>query len=71
MANWPQTPEWIPVSNINEGQQYSEQDGITFTDMNNIINNMIYIKKYGGKINVLSIDATVSGKILKINSEGA
>lgn len=71
MANWSQTPEWIPVAHINEGNQYVAQDGVTVDDMNNIINNMIYVKKYGGRINTLSTGATVDGHTLKLQSEEA
>lgn len=71
MASWPQKPKWTPVSNINAGVQYTAQDGVTVDDMNNIINNMIYIKKYGSKINTLVLDAKVEGTTLKLKSEEA
>lgn len=69
MATWPQKPAWHDISTINAGIKYNAQDGVTVDDMNNIIENMIYLKKYGGKINALSIDATVSGTKLILKSE--
>lgn len=71
MSKWPQQPTWIPTANINEGNQYQSADGVTVADMNNIINNMIYIKKYGGKVNVLAVGATVDGNKLILKSEEA
>ena len=71
MATWPQTPTWNPTSTINEGKQFLPADGVTVSDMNRIIENMIYLKKYGGKVNVLSVDAQVVGTTLKLTSEDA
>lgn len=71
MADWNQTPTWTDVSSINGGNQYVASDGVTVNDMNNIINNLIYLKKYGHKVNVLAIDATVSGTKLILKAEEA
>lgn len=71
MAQWPQNPTWHPTSTINSGKEYQAADGVTVDDMNNIIENMIYLKKYGGKVNALKIDATVSGTTLILKSEEA
>ena len=69
MANWPTTPTWIPVANINQGSKYETSDGVTVNDLNNIINNMLYLKKYGGRVNVLKIDAKVSDHKLVLKAE--
>ena len=69
MTQWPQNPTWQDASNINKGNQYSDADGVTVTDMNNIINNLLYLKKYGGKVNVLVLDAKVEGTKLIVSSK--
>lgn len=71
MAQWPQKPKWNNVSNINAGNKYLPADGITADDMNKIIENMTYLRKYGGRVNVLSIGAVVVGTTLKLTSEEA
>lgn len=71
MAGWPAKPQWNSLSTINAGVQYLPVDGVTADDMNKIIENMTYLKKYGSKINVLKIDATVVGTRLKVRSEDA
>ena len=71
MATWPQKPEWTPVSEINTGQQYEAADGVTVGDMNKIVGNMLYLKKYGGRVNVLVADAQVSGNKLILKSKEA
>lgn len=69
MAQWPQKPKWNALGSINAGNEYKPADGITADDMNRIIENMTYLRKYGGKVNVLSIDATVVGTTLKLSSK--
>lgn len=69
MSAWPTKPTWTPVSAINGGDAYLPADGVTATDMNRIVGNMLYLKKYGGRVNTLVIGATVSGKVLKLKSE--
>ena len=44
MANWPQNPMWHPADTVNAGNQYTVQDGITFQDLNYIIENILYLK---------------------------
>lgn len=48
MAKWPTEPTWTPPSTLNKGNEYASQDGVTITDMNAIIKNLIYLHKYGG-----------------------
>lgn len=71
MASWNQKPEWTPVRQINNGNMYAPGDGITVSDINKIVHNQIYLKKYGGRVNVLSTNATVVGTTLKLNSKEA
>lgn len=71
MASWLQKPTWNKISTINDGQQYNPADGLTAADMNKIIENMTYLKKYGSKVNTLSAQATVSGTKLKLKSQEA
>ena len=71
MPQWPEQPQWTPTSSINSGKEYQAADGVTVTDMNIIVENMLYLKKYGGKVNVMSIAATVEGTKLIVKSEEA
>lgn len=48
MAKWPTEPKWTPPSTLNKGNEYTSQDGVTITDMNAIIKNLIYLHKYEG-----------------------
>ena len=60
MAEWPQLPVWTDLEDINRGNQYQASDGITFEDLNNIIQNLLYLYKYGGNIatNTLQVEPT-------------
>lgn len=72
MDQWSQTPAWIPMNNINGGNQYLPQDGVTVKDMNTLINNLMYLKKYGANTAVtLSTNATVVNTTLILKSEEA
>lgn len=64
MTPWPQNPSWTNIANINAGQQYKESDGITYEDMNAIIQNMMYLKTHGNQISVDTSSAYVSGDTL-------
>lgn len=46
MPNWPTKPEWIDPANINKGNEYVAADGVTVTDMNSIINDLLYLKAH-------------------------
>lgn len=56
MPNWPTNPEWIDLLNINKGNEYVAADGVTVTDMNSIINDLLYLKAHssggGGSTNI-------------------
>lgn len=71
MSNWSQKPAWTPVAEINNGKKYEAQDGVTYADINSMIENLLYLKKYGGRVNALSIDATVENRVLKLSSKEA
>lgn len=45
MARWPVDPTWIdPDDGINEGNQYVSADGVTISDFNNLIKDIIYLR---------------------------
>lgn len=69
MAAWPQNPTWTKIANINNGQRYTAPDGVTDSDMNAIIQNMIYLKTHGNQINVTTEGAYVSGNTLYLTLE--
>lgn len=48
MATWPTTPTWTEPAGINSGNEYAAADGLTATDMNAIVKNIIYLKNNGG-----------------------
>lgn len=50
MANWPTDPSWIEPSTINNGNEYTAADGVTASDFNTIVNNMLYLNKLGVKV---------------------
>ena len=45
MAQWSETPVWIDPAEINKGKEYTENDGVIVDDINNIVNNLIYLKQ--------------------------
>lgn len=65
MALWPTEPAWTPPSTLNKGNEYTSQDGVTIADMNAIIENLIYLYKYGGgsgaEADFTEIDALIGG----------
>ena len=64
MAAWPQSPPWNKVSTINQGKKYTAADGVTASDMNKIIQNMIHLKTHGNQINVDASQARIEGDTL-------
>ena len=48
MPNWPTNPGWIDILNINKGNKYVAADGVTVTDMNTIVNDLLFLYKKGG-----------------------
>ena len=49
MPTWPTNPEWIGILNINKGNKYVAADGVTVTDMNTIVNDLLFLYKKGGQ----------------------
>lgn len=47
MANWPTSPEWYDPTLINSGKKYTDNDGVVVSDMNAIIEDLLYLKKNG------------------------
>ena len=60
MPNWPTNPEWIDILNINKGSEYVAADGVTVTDMNSIINDLLYLKAHGGGGSIEEYDGTIT-----------
>lgn len=53
MATWPTSPTWSDVSGVNKGNEYAGGDGIYYSDLNIIVNNINYLYKdvaSGGKL---------------------
>ena len=48
MPTWPTNPEWIDILNINKGNEYVAADGVTVTDMNAIVNDLLFLYRNGG-----------------------
>lgn len=43
MAKWTDNV-WTPIEQINDNNKYNENDGITLSDINTIMNNIFYKK---------------------------
>ena len=41
---WPTNPSWKDPNNINNGKEYTQADGVTYVDMNSIIEDLLYLK---------------------------
>lgn len=44
MSNWPSNPNWTNISIINKNNEYVGGDGIYFSDLNVIVNNIQYLR---------------------------
>lgn len=54
MAKWPTSPTWRDISGVNKGNEYAGGDGIYYSDLNIVVNNINYLYKdaaSGGKLN--------------------
>ena len=54
MATWPTSPTWSDISGVNKGNEYAGGDGIYYSDLNIVVNNINYLYKdvtSGGKLN--------------------
>lgn len=63
MAQWPTDPSWNLPSQINNGNEYTPQDGLLFSDINKIIQNILYLYSYG------STDSEVTTQIQKLSKK--
>lgn len=48
MANWNKNPPFIDIENINANNKFETGDGITYHDMNTIVENLQNLKNTGG-----------------------
>ena len=49
MTAWPtDSHKWTEAADINGGQMFTPADALTADDMNAIVQNILYLKKYGG-----------------------
>lgn len=48
MSMWPTNPSWTDPTTLNNGKKYGILDGVTASDMNTIIQNLLYLFKEGG-----------------------
>ncbi len=44
MANWNTNPQYVPLNEINNGNQYAICDGIKISDINKLFENVKYLK---------------------------
>lgn len=54
MSNWSNNPNWTDITTINNGNEYAGGDGIYYSDLNIVVNNINYLYKdvaSGGKLN--------------------
>lgn len=48
MAEWNLEPEWTPQEQINGGEEFSSDNGVSADEFNKIVENMQYIYRNGG-----------------------
>lgn len=71
MASWPTNPEWLDLTTINSGKQYIAADGVTFSDFNALVNNILYLKNKGVKMpQEKSVAITSNGTRVVLPDEG-
>ena len=66
MSNWSNNPNWTDITKINKGNEYAGGDGIYYSDLNIVVNNINYLYKdvaSGGKLNQIYkwTNGTVTG----------
>lgn len=66
MSNWSNNPNWTDITTINKGNEYAGGDGIYYSDLNIVVNNINYLYKdvaSGGKLNQIYkwTNGTVTG----------
>lgn len=48
MASWNNNPSWVSPSGFNRGNTYQAADGVTYNDINSIIEDLIYLYQHSG-----------------------
>lgn len=61
MAVWPEIPEWQDPTDINKGNLYEAQDGLTFADLNKMLQNLLYLKEFGGGVTPITLEVFKNG----------
>lgn len=66
MSNWSNNPNWTDITTINKGNEYAGGDGIYYSDLNIVVNNINYLYKNvasGSKLNQIYkwTNGTVTG----------
>lgn len=61
MAKWPSNPSWTNPASFNKGEEYNAHDGVTFADMNAIINNLMFLRNSGGIVPTGTLDIVDNG----------
>ena len=46
MSNWPNNPNWTAITTINKGNEYVGGDGIYYSDLNTLVNNVRYLYQH-------------------------
>lgn len=57
MSKWPDNPTWIDPSSINKGNEYVGGDGIYYSDLNAIVNDLIVIRQ---QLNAFSYSVNIA-----------
>lgn len=53
MAQWPENPEWVPARDINGGNTFLPADGLLYSDVNKIVQNLIYMQRRVASIPIM------------------
>ena len=49
MAQWPVEPVWKDPSTINNGNQFEPTDGLLYSDLNKIVEDILYLRSIMGQ----------------------
>ena len=76
MANWDNTI-WHDITKVNNGNEYTSRDSISSSDLNKIVENILYLKENmgtsggGGTVQLYPPNATLSGTSLTISNSSS
>ena len=73
MATWPTSPAWSDINGVNKGNEYAGGDGIYYSDLNIIVNNINYLHNNasgGGGLNQIVELQNVNVKNITENNDG-